>query len=60
MFSSDLFFPNRNAFSYLKIILPIGQGPTEDLKQLGETATISARFPNQASWQNDNPQNCDY
>jgi len=44
LFSSDLFLPNRNAFSYLNIILPIGLGPTEDLKQLGETATISARF----------------
>lgn len=28
----------------LKIILPIGQKPTEDLKQLGETATTKARI----------------
>jgi len=27
----------------LKVILPIGQKPTEDLKQLGETATTKAR-----------------
>jgi hypothetical protein len=28
----------------LKIILPIGQKPTEDLKQLGETATTKAKI----------------